>query len=354
MPIMTARVLFLWGALMMFVSVASAGGAYQRTKDGKTIIWNNHPQPGETASWWGDRDDKGYANGFGTLTWYRAQQKADGDSTKSSVYARYFGNMVRGKFHGPVNVHSSGKTAHAVFIDGERTSGWTAGPAPSRKIATRDLPRTGEKRADIAKARKSQSGALLAPPERDIPAEGPIRTAAGANRATAKPPVGTAKSQPSPGADRVEEASTTQSVGKPITQPSPAGTPGQEAPPDRPSVVVKRPPNKAVPPPPSYSLKRLAGPPPSLGASAMTDASPAAQPAARLTKEEVVSVADATARSRGYDPSEYQRSEPQYDPADDTWSLLYEQKAEGMVDVGKHFSVAVEDKTKETSIVPGR
>jgi hypothetical protein len=68
----------------------------------------------------------------------------------------------------------------------------------------------------------------------------------------------------------------------------------------------------------------------------------------------VIEIADETARSRGYDPAEYQRSEPQYDPVDNTWSLVYEQQSDAMVDIGKHFSVAVDDKTRNTAIVPSR
>ncbi len=76
---------------------------------------------------------------------------------------------------------------------------------------------------------------------------------------------------------------------------------------------------------------------------------------ARLTKEEVVDLADTAARSRGYDLAEYQRPEPQYDPADQAWSLLYDQKpVDGTAEIGKHFSVAVSDKTKRTVLVAGR
>jgi len=89
------------------------------------------------------------------------------------------------------------------------------------------------------------------------------------------------------------------------------------------------------------------------------DANPeaAASPTAtaRLTKEEVVDLADAEASSVGYDLAEYQRPEPQYDPADQVWSLLYDQKpVDGTAEIGKHFSVAVDDKTKRTVLVAGK
>ena len=75
----------------------------------------------------------------------------------------------------------------------------------------------------------------------------------------------------------------------------------------------------------------------------------------RLTKDEVVDLADAEARSRGYDLTEYQRPEPQYDPSDQTWSLFYDQMpVDGTGEIGKYFSVAVDDKTKHRVLVPGK
>lgn len=335
MPAVIARFLLSCGALFVFASVALAEGVYQQTKDGKTTLWNNHPTPGEVAAWWGDRDHDGYASGVGTLTWYGAT---------GTVYARYFGNMVRGKFHGPVNAHSKGKTAYAMFVDGRRTTGWTAGSAPSRRVVVQPSAPAGEKRAEIAKREKPPSPSVerrthsagsgqtnAEHRKEDIPAEGPrdaVRHGENVSHATAN-------------SEGVHEHG--------------AQRPTEDSPPDGPSVVVKGPPNKPVPPPPSSSLQKLAAPPPSLGMNPIGEASPAEQTAsARLTKREVIDLADAKAHSRGYDPAEYQRPEPQYDPADNTWSLLYEQKSDGMVDIGNHFSVAVDDKTKKTSIVPGR
>src|SRR5438552_7897851 len=131
MSAMSTRFLFVCAAFLGFASVALGEGTYQRTKDGKTVVWNADPKPGDVAAWWGDRDREGYASGFGTLTWYKTQ----GATGSTEIYARYFGNMVRGKFNGAVNAHSKGKTAHAIFVDGTRTARWAAGPAPSRRIA---------------------------------------------------------------------------------------------------------------------------------------------------------------------------------------------------------------------------
>src|SRR4029077_10038025 len=54
---------------------------------------------------------------------------------KPAIYARYWGNMVRGKLNGPVNSHSKRKTDHAIFANGVQTTRWAAGPAPSQVVA---------------------------------------------------------------------------------------------------------------------------------------------------------------------------------------------------------------------------
>lgn len=94
------RSLFLCCTLLALATVAGGAGTYQRTRDEKTLVWNDAPKAGESAAWDGDRDPDGYATGFGTLTWY---------NRKSEVYARYFGNMIHGKFDGAVNAHASKK-----------------------------------------------------------------------------------------------------------------------------------------------------------------------------------------------------------------------------------------------------
>ena len=133
--VLNPRWLLLCSALL-FANGAYADGTYQRTKNHKTLVWNSDPKPGDAASWSGARDKEGYASGFGTLTWYTPRQSpatgTDVPSGKLIVFGSYFGNMVRGKFEGSVNVHSKGKTAHASFVDGKRTSRWASGTAPSR------------------------------------------------------------------------------------------------------------------------------------------------------------------------------------------------------------------------------
>jgi hypothetical protein len=70
---MSMRSLFVCSALLLFASVAYGAGSYQRTRDGKTLVWNDSPKRGEEATWSGKRDKNGFAAGSGTLTWYKVQ-----------------------------------------------------------------------------------------------------------------------------------------------------------------------------------------------------------------------------------------------------------------------------------------
>ena len=124
--------LLICGTLLaLFVAVARGEGNYQSTRDGKTLVWNSDPKPGDVATWSGDRDRDDYAHGFGQLVWYIKESGSD----KPELYARYWGRMVDGKLEGPVNVHSKRKTHYAIFIDGVRVTGWSPGTAPSRATA---------------------------------------------------------------------------------------------------------------------------------------------------------------------------------------------------------------------------
>jgi len=119
------------GALLGLAELATGNGIYQSTKNGKTLVWNSDPKPGDVATWSGDRDREDFARGFGRLIWYTAEP----GSSKPELYARYWGRMVNGKFEGPVNVHSKRKTHHAIFIDGTRVTGWSPGTASLRSNA---------------------------------------------------------------------------------------------------------------------------------------------------------------------------------------------------------------------------
>ena len=316
------RFSFLCGALLVLANVALGDGTYQRTKDGKTFVWNNHPKPGDEATWSGGRDRERYARGFGTLTWYTVEQGSGTASAKPALYARYWGNMVRGKLSGPVNVHSQRKTDHAIFLDGVRMTRWAFGPASSRAGAEwRAIVQRSEVRGPAA-ASKLRS---------EISAE--VEKAENAERPTSNVQRPMAEMQPEPPAEGPRSA---QAVARAESAQLSANA----------RAARTGPPKMDV----DDSLWLLAWPPPFLGMRSMNRGSLVR---ARLTKEEVVDLADAAARSRGYDPTGYQRPEPQYDPSDQAWSLLYDENpADGTV--GKHLSVAVGDKTRRTAVVSGK
>jgi hypothetical protein len=112
----------------LFGQIARADGKYQTTKEGKTLVWNGQPNPGDEATWSGKRDRNRYAQGFGLLTWYEREP----GNAKPQVYARYWGRMVDGKLEGPVNVHVKRKTLYGIFVGGTRVTGWMRGAAPLR------------------------------------------------------------------------------------------------------------------------------------------------------------------------------------------------------------------------------
>lgn len=133
---MTARCIFFCSALFMFANGAEAGGIYQRTVDGQTLVWNNYPRPNDRVMWSGARDANGYATGCGTLKWYTIERAiVTGSNVPSArkravLVSRYSGNMVRGKLEGLViNVDADGKIFHGTFVNGSKVD-WMAGPAP--------------------------------------------------------------------------------------------------------------------------------------------------------------------------------------------------------------------------------
>jgi hypothetical protein len=265
------RFLFVCAALLVLMNAARGEGNYQRTRNGKTLVWNNHPKFGDEATWSGSRDRGGYARGFGTLIWYTKQSLF----ARPTPYGRYSGNMVRGKFNGPVNVHSKGKTHYAIFAGGVRRTRWATGPAPPRGSA--QLP-----------------GAIASQNiEPEAPGEGPMFQGS------------EIRSRMLEGKDQSE------------------GWPGAGI---------------------DDSLQRLVWPPPSLYTRRASNL------AARLTKGEVVDLADAVARAHGYDLTEYQRPKAQYDPADQIWLLFYDQNRA----VRKYFIVAVGDRSKRITVIESR
>ena len=153
-------------ALLFLLTNAANAGGYQRTKDGKALVWNNDPKPNDEATWSGQRDGEGYATGPGTLAWYSKQQKVVTGSNlparKAILISRYTGEMKHGKFDGRVvAVDANGRKYHGEFVDGHREH-WSAGageeeqPPNERRTARRaepaEAPAEGPSEADSAPA----------------------------------------------------------------------------------------------------------------------------------------------------------------------------------------------------------
>ena len=124
---MNIRSLFVCSAFLLFASVAYGAGSYQRTRDGKTLVWNDSPKRGEEATWSGKRDKNGFAAGSGTLTWYKVEPTiVTGSNIPDArryavVINRYSGKMVRGKWKGAVTyVDANGKRLQATFVNGSK------------------------------------------------------------------------------------------------------------------------------------------------------------------------------------------------------------------------------------------
>ena len=324
--LMRARCFFFSSALLVLANGAFADdGAYQRTKDGKTIVWNTYPLPGETAEWSGNQDKEGYATGYGTVTWYKLAHSGYtfAKSKHSVVSGVYSGTMVKGKFEGVVvrpdrgtaslirwNTAASDRTTHATFVAGNRTSEWVAGPgpSPSKTNATPDKP--AEERP--GRTGLSEEGAVATTTVQG-PSPGP--------RQSPKPKI----SPPAKEAAKPVEDSL-QSVAAP---PSSLQM-------DR---SVKASPEPSVAPP---------LPPPTTTSESSTDRT-------QLTTREAIELADGVARANGIDLTRYQNPQAQYVPEDEAWSVSYDQKSNGGTpEPGRNFIVSVGDKTKRTSIGPGK
>jgi ketosteroid isomerase-like protein len=174
---MNIRSLFVCSALLLFASVAYGAGSYQRTRDGKTLVWNDSPKRGEEATWSGKRDKNGFAAGSGTLTWYKVEPTiVTGSNIPDArryavVINRYSGKMVRGKWKGAVTyVDANGKRLQATFVNGgkrpvnrpphptpERT------PAPATPTLTRAPEQSPSPAAQETPTAVPQQTATLAP-----------------------------------------------------------------------------------------------------------------------------------------------------------------------------------------------
>ncbi len=366
--------------LLAGISVAfAATGGYQKTRDGKTTVWNASPKPGESVAWAGSRDKEGYATGFGTITWY---------SASGSEQAVYYGNMVNGKLEGPVNMHMGRRTVHAYFADGSRATAWARGPAPSRmnvpdelvtkrRKAENEQPKPSEERAE---ARKEATVKRAQPLETVRPAEEPKKPVVAETKPKETPPQAPAPENievqtPEPSlapTNPPELAETTPTLptpeptqsASPLFETTPAPTieetppPAEETPQaSTPEPSVEQKPETVEQPTPAEtagksegdgSINSLVGPPSSLRNDSKSSGT---RGIAQLSAEDVIGVADAEARDKGYDLSEYQRPKADYSAVKDKWSLFYNLKdpkaAGGEL---QPFSVMVEDKTKKVEI----
>jgi hypothetical protein len=388
------RSILVCGGLLLLASSSFAQGEYQQAKDGKTLIWNGTPKPGETATWDGDRDKENYATGFGALTWYTANGK---------VYGLYYGNMAHGKLEGPVNVHTNGRTAHAYFADGGRVTGWARGPAPSkmavpeeaivekRKVQAGKEAAAAKRTADVAEAERKRKPA----PEKLRPAESV------ATKSETKPEKAEVSSSETPGSET--PAAVVEKQSEPPTVASPARTFDEPTPiPAKPEIasrkseptqrptaepsvttsVINEPPHEELttpkteiaggaseitresPPastkkesPADVSLKALVGPPSSLRTTTETSTpkmeteTSTSRDSVPLTEAQAIDLADTEARRQGAPLDDYQRPKVDHSAVKGRWSLFYDLKeGKSAAESGGPFTVTVEDKTKKVEI----
>ena len=212
----------MFGMLVLLGSAVYGAGSYQRTRDGRTIVWKDSPARGEEATWSGKRDKNGYATGSGVLTWYKAEPRIVTGSNilNNRRYAvminHYAGTMTRGKFKGAVTyVSASGK--------------------PLSDSANRSSRRK--------KATHTATGGLRAsPPPKQIPTPSsePIIVDRPERTSTLTESTPAAEESPPPSADEpaIVEPSQTSALEAKQTVTQPQAVPEESAPPaDEPSTV---------------------------------------------------------------------------------------------------------------------
>ncbi|MEY2601796.1 MAG: hypothetical protein QOJ36_1115 [Verrucomicrobiota bacterium] len=389
------RSIFVCGGLLLLASTSFAQGEYQQAKDGKTLLWNDTPRPGETATWDGDRDKENYATGFGALTWYTA---------KGTVHDLYYGNMVHGKLEGPVNVHINGRTAHAYFADGGRVTGWGRGRAPSKMAvpeeaivekrktqAEKEAAATKRAAAAAEAEKKKKSEAEKARPIEPVAAKQETKPekpeVSSSEKPTSEiPPAITAKKSEAPATAspvRVFDEPTPIPVKPEIANQKPEPTQFPTAEPSATAAAVSGPPREEVATEPKpevasgtseisresssastkkesprdVSLNALTGPPSSLHTTTETSTpkmeteTSTSRDNAPLTESEAISLADTEARVQGYHLDDYQRPKVDHSEVKGKWSLFYGSK--GQSNAGENdgpLTVTVEDKTKKVEI----
>ncbi len=108
---MNTRRLFVYsGLLALLITGTAFAGRYQRTKDDTTRVWNENPKPGDLVTWSGARDAKGYATGYGTVTWFTPQNEVE----TGSGMRRWLRHIARQR-HYTVSSRESGIMVHGKF-----------------------------------------------------------------------------------------------------------------------------------------------------------------------------------------------------------------------------------------------
>ena len=252
------------------------------------------------------------------------------------VFSRVSGTMVHGKFEGAVvNVDPTGQTFHGTFVHGKKTNDWAPGRGDPDEAKVR-----------VAAAKPSAT-----------PAEGPtVET-------TAAPETASAPAAESPAAPAAESPAAPPAE-SPAAPPAESPPPLAQPPPQRaPAAVANTAPASSPPPPsaataaPDNSLRSLIAPPSSLRANEQSEAkreesiptTTAPLSAAQLSATEVVHLAETEAQLHGYDLREFRHTTPQYNPAEDIWSVSFDQRSTDAT-ARRHFRISVEDKTQKALI----
>jgi len=236
------RSLFVCSALLLFASGAYGAGSYQRTRDGKALIWNASPKRDEEATWSGKRDKKGYAVGSGTLTWYKVVPTTETGSLipntrRAVVVKRYSGKMVRGKFKGAV-----------TYVD-----------ASGRKRSVNLTPRSRQSTRKKATGAPTPAATVTSTAEQTSSPPGQQTAASRSELTPAAPSLEPApEPSPWPGAQETPTAVPQQPVTLAREQTATRTSDQRARQPDAQSTIVPK------PTPPDVSLRALAAPPSTL------------------------------------------------------------------------------------------
>jgi hypothetical protein len=154
----TRRLFVYSGLLALLITGTAFAGRYQRTKDGRTRVWNENPKSGDLVTWSGARDAKGYATGYGTVTWFRAQNEVETGSHIARkrhyiVARRESGMMVQGKFE-EAPAATEPKKKERTDISEQRTPSHVEAaatkpqPSPVQEKATSSTPASSPTQAN--------------------------------------------------------------------------------------------------------------------------------------------------------------------------------------------------------------